>query len=63
MTINNISTKVPREAIINRFGSIIAISPDIYDAMVSEMAKQYDVDKEELVAYIGEVLKSIPYID
>ncbi|MBM3260797.1 hypothetical protein FJY93_00065 [Candidatus Kaiserbacteria bacterium] len=62
MSTNDIAQKVPREAIINTFGGLMAVSPEIYRRLLEATASTYGVDVEELRPYVQEVLESLPQI-
>ena len=56
----DISQKVPREAVINVFGSLLALNPVLYRRRLDRMASQYGVGVEDLATYVTEVLKILP---
>ena len=57
---NSIEQKVPKEVVLETFGALLAVSPEIYGTLIANMAQKYHVSAADLRPYVAEVLKTLP---
>ncbi len=56
----SIADEVPESEVVEVFGGMLAVSPEIFQKILQSMADRHGVDKDELSVYVMEVLRRQP---